>query len=128
MKECSKCRVMKQDYEFGKDLRNKKGMKSICKKCDNEYKCAKDSLKYDASCIKVLHIDEIDIMPISNAVLMLAQKYGRDEDFIRRSLQSCDNAGVTRNYFVTRYLLGNKDIPLNELVDFQARVLQGFID
>lgn len=121
---CTKCKMEKPIDRFGKDSRKTSGLKSICKDCDNR---SKMDATYDASCIKVLPIDEFDAMPITNAALLLATKYGRDEGFIRRSLQACDNAGVTRNYFVTRYLLGNKDIPKNEAVDYQARVIAGLI-
>jgi hypothetical protein len=82
---------------------------------------------YDASKIKILtDVEAVERMPWLEAET-LAAKYNKDVDFIRRGLQSCRSAGISEKYFIKRYLEEDKAIPLDQAVDYQARVLQGLI-
>lgn len=82
---------------------------------------------YDASCIRVLGGGEALAMTPWLAPETLAAKYGKDVDFIRRGLQACRNADVDIGYFVRRYLEGDRSVPKNDSVEYQARVLQGLL-
>lgn len=46
-----------------------------------------------------------------------------DADFIARGVKSCRTAGVEVEYFVKRYLNGDKTTPVNKLVDEAHRSL-----
>jgi hypothetical protein len=153
MKICNVCSEQKVDDDFGQDLRNSDKLKSVCKSCcadkeKNRREAMKkiqalaedagirlievandtpDSAQYDASCIKILHDAEVfERMPWLEAET-LAAKYGKDADFVRRGLQACRSAGVGEEYFIKRYLEGDKSIPMDESVEYQSRVIQGLV-
>jgi len=78
--------------------------------------------EYTAASIKI-HPD-----PLSfdyELAAYLARKYSRPTGFINRSIEACRLAGVDpREYFVPRYLEGNKSIPENKDVAAVSRELQ----
>lgn len=53
----------------------------------------------------------------------LANQYKRDEKWITRGLQACREVGVSPDYFIRRYLDGDKSVPLREDVDAVFRQL-----
>lgn len=82
---------------------------------------------YDASSIKILSRSEaFQRMPWLKAD-ELAHRYGKDADFINRGLQACRSANIGEEYFIKRYLEEMRDIPFDEAVDYQSRVLQGLV-
>jgi hypothetical protein len=54
----------------------------------------------------------------------LQLKYQKDLGFIKRGLESCERAGVSHDYFVSRYLDEDKTIPINLEVDKMSRLVQ----
>ena len=72
-----------------------------------------DSEAYDASCIKITSGAQFD-WAIEGS---LAAKYGRDLGFIQRGLLACKLAGIGFDFFIQRYLEGDKSIPRNPLVE-----------
>lgn len=82
-------------------------------------------IDYSASNIRVLNSQEVlEKMPWIEPEI-LATKYNKDVEFIKRGLLACRNAGVSDSYFIDRYLEGNKDIPHNKDVEYQSKLLQG---
>lgn len=144
MKICKTCNTAKPKSDF---YRDKHWLKVICKACENQDRTVRrkeaqaasldivqavspampDSGEYNASSIKILSKSEAyQRMPWLKAD-ELAQRYGKDVDFIKRGLQACRSANVGEEYFVKRYLEEMKDIPMDEAVDYQSRVLQGLV-
>ena len=78
--------------------------------------------RYNADNIKILHDPLVFDYELA---VYLARKYHRPLEFITRSIEACRLAGVDpREYFVPRYLDGDKDIPVNEDVAAISRELQ----
>jgi len=72
---------------------------------------------YDASCIKILaHEDVVEKFDWAK-IGELADKYKRDPKWIENGFEACRASSVSPDYFVQRYLEGNKDIPKNPLVE-----------
>lgn len=70
-------------------------------------------MDYDASCIKITSGEQFD-WAIEGS---LAERYGKDLGFVQRGLLSCMLAGVSRDFFIDRYLKGDDSIPRNPLVE-----------
>lgn len=78
---------------------------------------------YNADSIRILSDAEV-VQKFEWARLgHLASQYGRDEGFIRKGIQACEHVGVDPEYFITRYLVGDKSIPFREDVDAAFREL-----
>jgi hypothetical protein len=145
MKRCTKCGVEKEVTEFYVNKATIDGLESNCKDCKKLQSAIQYSLnehakrlyewcdlpvprpampQYDASCIKILSNQEVLAeMPWIRAQ-SLANEYNKPLDFIERGLEACELAGVTPNYFIDRYLKGDKTIPVNESVAYQSKLLQ----
>jgi hypothetical protein len=82
-----------------------------------DYGAASITIKSDADLLNDPRYDWL-------LVERLAELYHRDVDFVRRSIQACRNAGVSPGYFIARYLIGDKSVPLNADVDRESRLLQ----
>jgi hypothetical protein len=125
MKKCTKCGIEKELNEFNKSIQTKDGYYNYCRVCalDNLHKSrAKDG--YTADNIKILSNQEaVEDMPWLQ-IESLAKRYNKDVDFVKRGIEACLLADVSPNYFIDRYLKGNKDIPVDESVAYQSRELQ----
>lgn len=78
---------------------------------------------YNAASIRILSEAEI-IAKFEWAKLgHLAAQYKRDEAFVRKGIEACEHVGVDPEYFIQRYLAGDKTIPLREDVDAAFREL-----
>ena len=81
------------------------------------------SASYTAAQIRILSQDDAcDRWDWARAGALSAQ-YGVPEEAIQRGLQACERAGIGPDYYVTRYLIGNRSEPLNPLVDEAMREL-----
>lgn len=69
---------------------------------------------YTAANIRILDRDEIVERFEWAKIAELADRYGRSEDWIRRGLQACREAGVDERYFVDRYLEHKPYVPEHE--------------
>ena len=47
----------------------------------------------------------------------LSKKYGKYEIWVANGLEACRRCGLGHDYFIERYLKGNKSIPKNDLID-----------
>jgi hypothetical protein len=54
----------------------------------------------------------------------LQSRYQKDLGFIKRGLESCERAGVSHDYFVSRYLDEDRSVPINVEVDKMSRLVQ----
>ena len=54
----------------------------------------------------------------------LQSRYQKDLGFIKRGLESCERAGVSHDYFVSRYLDEDRSVPINVGVDKMSRLVQ----
>lgn len=71
---------------------------------------------YTASSIRVLK--DQDILQFEWArVGALAAQYGKDQGWVRKGIEACQFAGVSEDYFIGRYILGDKSIPRHEGVE-----------
>jgi hypothetical protein len=120
MKKCTKCGAKKELSEFYSNKTHADGLESYCKGCKKQ----SSANQYNADNIKVLQDQEVlEEMPwvVANS---LANEYNKPLDFVQRGLEACELAGVTPNYFIDRYLKGDKTIPVNESVAYQSKLLQ----
>jgi len=119
MKKCKQC-----GNEIDDTARAKMYCDNLCKQ--KAYDARQRELKregfimYDASNII---IQEYSKNRWATAVA-LAEKYTRSVEWIERSLEACELASAPYEYFVRRYLDGDKTIPLNEDVDLCSAELQ----
>lgn len=63
-------------------------------------------MTYDASNIKITDGSQFDWVIEGS----LAEKYGKDIDFIHRGLEACKLANTPPSYFIQRYLEGDKSV------------------
>lgn len=78
---------------------------------------------YSAKDIRILRDDEIIERFDWAKIGSLAAQYRRPEEWIERGFRACDEVGVSHDYFVGRYLDGNKDIERHDGVDAAFRRL-----
>jgi len=77
-------------------------------------------MTYDASNIHI----RSDAKFLWEVVASLADKYDKDPSWIERSLHACDLCNVDHEYFIQRYLIGDKTVPLNSEVNQVSFELQ----
>lgn len=130
MKKCTKCGEIKELTEFYFDGGKPDGLKYACKACmksvaNKNYVPVVKEDSYTAENIKILDDKDIlESMPWA-MVSFLAIQFKKPYNFIARGIESCQLAGVGYNYFVDRYLKGDKSIPVDESVAYQNKILQG---
>jgi len=77
---------------------------------------------YNASSIRIRSDD--DTMQDWELIPYLADKYTRDAKWIERSIQACREAGMSIDYFVSRYLDNDKSIKINQNVCIESAKIQ----
>jgi len=74
--------------------------------------------EYNANSIRILTQEERSDKFEWVKTAELAKQYNRDEDWIKRGFEACRRAGlVNADYFINRYLAGDKTIPRQPLVE-----------
>lgn len=79
---------------------------------------------YDASSITLPSDEELLQKTPWLMAETIAHKYNRDQAFIERGIEACQLAGVSVDYFIKRYLEGDKTIPENKEVSTISMELQ----
>jgi len=70
MKVCGKCKIEKDESEFGKNKTTKDGLRCYCKKCEREWQLNSEN------CQKYLKSDKLkELKKISNKKYMKSEKY-----------------------------------------------------
>ena len=72
---------------------------------------------YDADSIKILTDEEINQKFGWVKADTLAAQYQKDKIWVANGLEACRRCGLEPDYFIERYLIGNKAIPKNEFMD-----------
>lgn len=80
-------------------------------------------MTYDASSIRVMRAEDLEERWEWLKAGNLASQYQRDERWISRGLEACRVVGVSPDYFIDRYLKGDKSIPKHDGVDAAFRDL-----
>jgi hypothetical protein len=76
---------------------------------------------YDARSIRILSdVELIESFDWAKATALSIQ-YGKDPKWIERGLAACQAVGVSQNYFIQRYLVGDRSVPIHEGVDAAFR-------
>lgn len=78
---------------------------------------------YDADSIRILAPAEVVARFEWATIGELAHRFGTPAKLIERGFAACARVGVSPDYFVGRYLVGDKTIPFREDVDAAYREL-----
>lgn len=102
----------------------------ICQNCNETfYSNRQDKKTCSNACRKALSRQTQEDKIKTNAVfaweaaIALAEHCKRDVGWIQRGLEACDGVGISREYFVNRYL-NYQDIPLNPDVNAESMIVQ----
>ena len=111
MKICAQCYESKSDTLFSARYK-------ICKTCYAKNKQIaraklRASSEYNADCIKIKKSSDFDFSYAHD----LAHEYIKPLIFVQRGFEACRRAGMPIDYFITRYLKGDKSTLRNELVE-----------
>ena len=78
---------------------------------------------YTAASIRILKPEEVEDRFDFAKAGALAVQYGKDRKWIERGLAACRDCGVHPSYFIERYVMGDKSVPIREDVDATFRDL-----
>jgi hypothetical protein len=74
-------------------------------------------MNYDASSIRILSEIERDVFNFHLIAKLKLEYPNYPAHVIEIGIEACRRASIDTNYFVERYLKGNKEIPLNSAVE-----------
>lgn len=80
--------------------------------------------EYDASSIRILRHEEAEKNFAWLRINNLANQYSRTTEFISRGIEACRRASTPVEYFIERYLEGNKDVERIPLVEAAFKEIQ----
>lgn len=81
-------------------------------------------MEYNAANIKLPSDEELLKQTPWLMAGTLANEYDRDQAFIERGIEACQLAGESVDYFINRYLKGDRTIPENKEVSVISMELQ----
>jgi hypothetical protein len=80
--------------------------------------------EYTGASIRILSPEEVSRRFDWSRAGHLAEEFKKDRKFIERGLAACRNAGLPDGqYFIDRYLRGDKTVPVNAAADLAFREL-----